>query len=150
MALALIGFIILCNCWPQRMATGRARLIRHFYWSKTMNSAPLVADSCRSVVYRPQHGIRWGVKTPHRRPSCERYSLICVSLPPGALCWKVLNWPLSHKAPLVADPCRSMYIAHKMASDGVKNTPRPPFCERYTMVCMGLSLEALYWKVVNW
>ena len=33
------------------------------------------------------------------------------------------NWPLSESAPLVADPCRSVYIAHKMASDGVENTP---------------------------
>ena len=25
----------------------------------------------------------------------------------------------------------------------------PPFCERYTLICMGLPLEALYWKVIN-
>ena len=31
--------------------------------------------------------------------------------------------PLSNKAPLVANPFRSVYIAHNMASDGVENTP---------------------------
>ena len=30
---------------------------------------------------------------------------------------------LSNKALLVANPCRFVYIAHKMAADGVKNTP---------------------------
>ena len=33
------------------------------------------------------------------------------------------NWPLSKSAPLVADPCRSVYIAQKRVSDGVENTP---------------------------
>ena len=38
------------------------------------------------------------------------------------LIW-LINWPLSNKAPLVANPCRSVYIAHKMAADGVFSTP---------------------------
>ena len=54
----------------------------------------------------------------HRMPSCERYTLICMGLPPGAL-----NWPHSNKAPLVAYPCISVYIAHKMATDGVFSIP---------------------------
>ena len=35
------------------------------------------------------------------------------------------NWPLDStiKAPLVANPCRFVYIAHKMAADGVFSTP---------------------------
>ena len=32
------------------------------------------------------------------------------------------NWPLTKSAPLVTDPCRSVYIDHKLASDGVENT----------------------------
>ena len=41
----------------------------------------------------------------------------------SALWFSLINWQLSKSAPLVADPCRSVYIAHKMASDGVENTP---------------------------
>ena len=42
----------------------------------------------------------------------------------GLFLWNlVANWPLSKSALLVADPCRSVYIAHKMASDGVEYTP---------------------------
>ena len=58
-----------------------------------------------------------------RMSFCERYSLICMGLPLEALNWKVVNWPLSNKAPLVAKPCKSVYIAHKMAADGVFSTP---------------------------
>ena len=35
---------------------------------------------------------------------------------------KIWSRPLSNKAPLVTNPCRSVYIAHIMASDGVENT----------------------------
>ena len=34
-----------------------------------------------------------------------------------------VNLPLSNSVPLVADTCRSVYIAHKMESDGVENAP---------------------------
>ena len=33
------------------------------------------------------------------------------------------NWPLCNSASLVATPCRSVYIAHKTASEGVSHTP---------------------------
>ena len=33
------------------------------------------------------------------------------------------NWPLSNKAPLVENPCRSVYITQKMAADGEFPTP---------------------------
>ena len=63
-------------------------------------------NQCISLTkWRPK-----GYGTLFRTPFCERYTLIC------------MNWPLSKSAPLVADPCRSVYIAHKMASDGVENT----------------------------
>ena len=35
----------------------------------------------------------------------------------------ITNWPLSNKVPLVANLCRSVNIAQKVASDGVENTP---------------------------
>ena len=37
------------------------------------------------IWYRSQNGARWGVFYPHRTPFCERYTLICMGLPPGAL-----------------------------------------------------------------
>ena len=42
-------------------------------------------------VYRSQNGGRWGVFYPRRTPFCERYTLICMGLPPEALIWKVVN-----------------------------------------------------------
>ena len=44
----------------------------------------------------------------------------------------------------------SVYRSQYGVRWGRKHPHRPPFCERYTLICMGLPLEALYWKVVNY
>ena len=55
----------------------------------------------------------------------KRYINIVIIIIIEALIWKVVNWPLSSSAPLVpvANPCRSLYIAQNMASEGVSQTP---------------------------
>ena len=37
-----------------------------------------------------------------------------------------------------------------MASNGVTLTHRTPFCERYSLICVGLPSEALNWTVAKW
>ena len=43
----------------------------------------------------------------------------------------------------------SVYRSQNGVRWGRKHPHRPPFCGRYTLICMGLPLEALYLKVVN-
>ena len=59
------------------------------------------------------------------------------------------NWPLSNKAPLVENPCRSVYIAHKWRPMGCFLPHRTLLYVRYSLICMGLPPGALIWKVVN-
>ena len=54
------------------------------------------------LLYRSQNGGRWGVFLPHRTPLCERYTLICMGMPPGALICKVANYyHTCHYVPLI-------------------------------------------------
>ena len=74
-----------------------------------------------------------------------------MGLPLEVLSWKVVNWSLSNKTPLVTNPCKwyQCISLTKWRPMGCLLSNRTPFCDWYTLICMGMLAGALIWKVVN-
>ena len=64
------------------------------------------------------------------------------------------NWPLSSSAPLVANSCRSVYIAQKMVSEGVADAPSDAilwaiYTELHWVATRGTELESDQLRLID-